>query len=35
MTTGAELLVDHLRQRIDVLADRASVVEPHAFAIGG
>jgi hypothetical protein len=23
MTTGAKLLVDHLRQRIDVLADRA------------
>jgi acyl-CoA synthetase (AMP-forming)/AMP-acid ligase II/thioesterase domain-containing protein len=31
LTIGAELLVDHLRQRIDVIADgRASVIEPHA-----
>ena len=35
LTIGAELLVDHLRQRIDVLADRASVVEPHAYANAG
>jgi len=34
LTIGAELLVDHLRQRIDVLADGApSAIEPHTSPI--
>jgi hypothetical protein len=43
LTIGAELLVDHLRQRIDILAGRrASIIEPqtspmcsHWAQIGG
>ena len=35
LTIGAELLVDHLRQRIDVLAEVASAIEPHTSLLAG
>jgi thioesterase domain-containing protein len=35
LTIGAELLVDHLRQRFDVLADVASAIEPHTSLLAG